>query len=218
MEKQDEAGMMKPKKIKLAILDDSEIFRTGLCCILSKVDDFEITSCLDFKSEETPDFSEVPDVVLFHAAVKDTECHAQALNKAHKAAPLAKVLLISEFADVGYLSKISLSSCDGYVLRDVSEKALVRAIRNISTEVFVFDRNVISKFLQVNSRENRFGNELSPREFRMVRMVADGMTNGNIASELGLAPGTVKNIISGLLTRFDYRKRSQLVNLLNEAS
>jgi DNA-binding NarL/FixJ family response regulator len=207
-----------PEKIKLAVIDDCVIFSAGLCSVLSKVDDLMITSCHDFKSEETPGFPEPPDVILIHTIMKDLEHHAKVLEHVQKMAPLAKMLLISEFTDIEYLSKILLLGCDGYVLRDVSEKALVRAIRNMSAEIFVLDRGVINKFLQPRRRENPVEDvgELSSRELRVIRMVADGMTNGKMASELGLATGTVKNIVSGLLTRFGYRKRSQLVNLLNE--
>ena len=210
--------MEKTEKTKLAIIDDCVVFRTGLGCILSKVADFEIIMCQDFKSEEDLDFPDLPDVILTHATVKEVEYQAKIISKAKKAAPLARVLLISEFSDTDYLVKILMSGCDGYVLRDVSEKALIRAITNISTNIFVFDRNAIGKFLQSHKRDKRLGSvkDLSSREISVVEMVAEGMTNEKIASELNLATGTVKNIISGLLSRFGYQKRHQLMNLLNE--
>ena len=211
-------SMKNTEKTKLAIIDDCVIFRTGLDCILSKVPDFEIIMCRDFRSGEDIDFSDPPDVILTHTTVKDVECQARILSKAKKAAPLAKVLLISEFSDTDYLVKILMSGCDGYVLRDVSEEALLRAITNVSAEIFVLDRNAIGKILRSHRRDKYIGSakDLSSRETRVVEMVAEGMTNGKIASELSLASGTVKNIVSGLLLRFGYQKRSQLVNLLNE--
>ena len=211
--------MEKTEKTKLAIIDDCVIFRTGLRCILSEVPNFEIIACGDFNSGENIDFSEAPDVILLHSAAKDLELHTETLNMAKKAAPLAKVLLISEFSDMDYLLENLMSGCDGYVLRDVSEKALIRAVTNVSTEIFVLDRNAIVRFLQLHERFNGPGNfrNLSSREKQVVEMVAEGMTNEKIASELELATGTVKNIVSGLLSRFKYRKRSQLVKLLNEA-
>ena len=210
--------MKKTEKTKLAIIDDCVIFRTGLYCILSKIRNFEIIMCRDFKFGEAIDFSEAPDVILTHPSVKDVEVQAKILFKAKKAAPFARVLLISEFNDMEYLLENLMSGCDGYVLRDVSEKALVRAITNISKEIFVFDRNAIARFLQLPKRDGRPGgvNALSSREERVVKMVGDGMTNEKIASELGLAAGTVKNIVSGLLSRFKYHKRSQLIKRLNE--
>ncbi|MDR3265713.1 MAG: response regulator transcription factor [Synergistaceae bacterium] len=209
---------MMPEKIKIAVIDDCVIFRTGLRCVLSNVPGFEIISCGDFEFEETLGFIDPPDVILAHTTVKDVENQTKILIKARTAAPCAKVLLISEFSDMEYLAKILMSGCDGYVLRDVSEKSLVRAITNISTEIFVFERSVISKFLQSRRLDSRLGDagDLSSRESRVIEMIAEGMTNGKIASELCLAVGTVKNIVSGLLLRFGCQKRSQLVNLLTE--
>ena len=207
------------EKTKLAIIDGCVIFRTGLCCILSKVSHFEIIMCRDFKSGENIDPSEPPDVILFHPTAKNLEFQTGILGNARKAAPLAKVLLISDFSDMDYLLENLMSGCDGYVLRDVSEKALIRAITNISKEIFVFDRNAIVKFLQPRGRGSRLKSamHLSDRDARVVEMVAEGMTNMKIAFELGLSSGTVKNIVSGLLLRYGYRKRSQLVKLLNES-
>ena len=211
--------MQKTEKTKLAIVDDCVIFRTGLRCILSEIPNFEIIMCRDFNSGENIAFSEPPDVILIHSTTKDLEFQAEMLNRAKEAAPLAKVLLISEFSDMDYLLENLMSGCDGYVLRDVSENALIRAVTNVSTEIFVFDRNAIGKFLQMHGRGSSLGSarKLSSREMRVVEMVSEGMTNEKIASELELATGTVKNIVSDLLSRFKYQKRSQLVKLLNEA-
>jgi DNA-binding NarL/FixJ family response regulator len=223
--------MPRNDKIKLTIIDDCVIFRTGLFLILSKNDAFKILNCSDFQSSSfwverkggLPE-DDVPDVILAHTTVKDITYQNKTVERAKKAAPKAKVLLISEFSDMDYLVKILMSSCDGYVLRDVSEQALVRAIKNVNSEIFVFDRGVIEKFLkfpksggQVFGQSESLKSELSERENKVIAMVAEGMTNRTIAAELGLAAGTVKNMISDMLARFGFKKRSQLVTLLAEA-
>ena len=166
--------MEKTEKTKLAIIDDCMIFRTGLRCILSEVPHFEIIMCRDFKSEENIDFSEPPDVIVIHSTAKDLEFQAEMLNKAKEAAPLVKVLLVSEFSDMDYLLESLMSGCDGYVLRDVSEKTLVRAITNISKDIFVLDRNAIAGFFQLRKRSDRLeeAKALSTREARIVELVA----------------------------------------------
>lgn len=209
--------MPQSEKTKLAIFDNCEIFRTGLQCILSKVHDFEIISCFDFKAGEIHALSETPDVILTHTTVCDIQYQIEILRELRKFAPLAKSLLISEFSDVDYLAKILLSGCDGYVLRDVSKNALVRAIRNVNRELFVFDRNVVGQFLQFHKRTGH-SDMLSPRETRIIELISEGLTSRSIASELGLATGTVKNMISVLLLRFGFQKRTQLVTLMHEAN
>jgi DNA-binding NarL/FixJ family response regulator len=211
-------NISKPEKLRLAVFDDCEIFRAGLFCVLSDAPDLEITVCSGFDAGETCVTPEGTDVILFHSAGRDVKYQAETLDKVKKSVPLAKTLLISEFSDVDYLVKMLILGCDGYVLKDVSKKALIRAIMNVSTEIFVFDRNLVARFLQSRKNDDYVvdAGKLAPREIKIIEMIARGMTNAAIASELGLALGTLKNIISALLLRFGFQKRSQLVLLLND--
>ena len=74
---------------------------------------------------------------------------------------------------------------------------------------------MIAKILQLNDRGGRrLPTVIDTRETRIIGLISRGLTNGEIASELDLATGTVRNIISGMMLRYDCRKRTQLVSLL----
>jgi DNA-binding NarL/FixJ family response regulator len=204
------------KRLKLFVIDDSDIFRAGLAAVLGREeDDFDLSGC-GKPSDETEALCAAasPDVLVIHSSAREMDTHFEIAGRLKGRAEGLRVLIIVEFTDIDYLMKIAASGCDGYVHSGISERALVRIIRNLGNDVYIFDRAVIDKMIFLNDKRRSGRTEFSPRERRIVEMLAEGENNAAIAKELNLSAGTVKNIISDMLKRYRYRKRSQLVSAL----
>ena len=119
------------------------------------------------------------------------------------------------------LLKAAASGCDGYVHSGISGSTLAKVIRNLGNDICIFDRTVIDKLLHLGTnrlrkeRRTREAENLSPRERKIAELLADGKTNAAIGKELELAAGTVKNIISAMMKRHHFQRRTQLVNMLS---
>jgi DNA-binding NarL/FixJ family response regulator len=204
------------EKIKLFIIDDSEIFRVGLAEILRQEEAFALSGCGE-NSDETEKLciSAAPDVLLLHASLREVGEYLQVADRVKKKVRNVRILVISEFADVDYLLQIVASGCDGYVHANISGRSLKRVVRNLGSDLCIFDRTIIDKLLTLgDTRRGSIQVEFSSRERKVVEMLAEGKSNSDIGKELEFAPGAVKNIIARMLNRGHFKNRAQLVNEL----
>ncbi|MDR1622337.1 MAG: response regulator transcription factor [Synergistaceae bacterium] len=203
-------------KIKLFIMDDSDIFRAGLAEILRQEEEFELSGCGEHSDEaEKLCVAVTPTVLLMHASMREADKYFQIAERIKEKAPNVRILVISEFTEVDYLLKIIASGCDGYVHGGISGRTLKRVIRNLGNDFCIFDQTVINKLLLLkDGRREGVRVEFSSRERKIIELLAEGKGNSDIGKELGLAPGTVKNIISGMLHRCCFKSKAQLVNVL----
>jgi DNA-binding NarL/FixJ family response regulator len=203
------------KKLKLFIMDNSDIFRRGLAEILRQEENFELSGCGEPSDEaEGLCAAAAPDVLLMHASTREVDKQLQIADRIKKKSEGTRVLVIAEFADVDYLLKIAASGCDGYVQSGISGRSLVKVIRNLGDDVCIFDRAVIDRLLLLEDERRVRQVEFSPRERRIVEMMAEGKSNAAIGQYLELSSGTVKNIVSDMLKRHRFKNRAQLVNAL----
>jgi DNA-binding NarL/FixJ family response regulator len=205
------------RKLKLFIMDDSDIFRAGLIEILKEEEAFELSEGEDdLEAMEERCIAAAPDVLIVHSSTRDVNKQLQVANRVKKKAEGTRVLVITEFADIDYLLTITASGCDGYVHSGVSGRSLVKIIQKLGNDVYVFDRVVIDKLLLLeDERRTSRRVEFLPRERKLVEMLAEGKNNAAIGKELNLSTGTVKNIISDMLKRYHFKNRAQLVNALS---
>ncbi|MDR2175271.1 MAG: response regulator transcription factor [Synergistaceae bacterium] len=210
------------KKLKLFIMDDSDIFRAGLVEILKQEEleeedrAFDLCGCGEHSDEaEELCMAAAPDVLLVHASTRETDKHLQIAGRVKKRAEGTRILAIAEFSDFDYLLKIVASGCDGYVHSSIPGRSLTKILRNLGNDVCIFDRMVIEKLLLLEDERRSAGRmDFSPRERRIAEMLAEGKNNAVIGKELKLSAGTVKNLISDLLKRHHFKSRAQLVSVL----
>ena len=205
------------EKLKLFVIDDSDIFRAGLCEILrAEEEDFELSGCGEPSDEvERLCMASAPNVLLLHASTGEIDKLLQRADRIRKKTEDIRILLIVEFSDIGYLLKIAASGCDGYVYSGISGRSLVKVIRKLGNDVYIFDRAIVNKLLSLeDERRTAKGAAFSPRERKIVEMLAEGKNNAAIGKELELSAGTVKNIISDMLKQYRFKNRVQLINAL----
>lgn len=122
--------------------------------------------------------------------------------------PEANILLITTFKDEEYIHDALKIGCKGYLLKD-NFSGIIPAIKAVEAGNMVFDSEIVSN-MSFKSRGNIM-TDLSKREQDILALVAEGFNNKEIAEELYLSEGTVRNYISQLLTKLELRDRTQLV-------
>lgn len=206
--------------IKILIVDDQSLFREALITLLNSEPEFEIVGDASNGEEALRMvLQHNPDVVLMDLrmpimdGVESTRRIVQ-MNKNNK------VIILTTFDDDENVFDGLRAGAVGYLLKDVSSEKLTEAIRAASQgEYFLVPSvtaKVVSEFSRISkpaprSQENFLPDPLSPREIEIIRLVATGASNKEIAEKLVISEGTVKNHLSSILSKLSVRDRMQAV-------
>ena len=202
------------RPIRLLIVDDHKVVRLGLRTLLGRHDDIEVVGeagTVAAAIEETARLQ--PIVVLMDVRLPDGNGF-EACRRIRKAQPDTRVLFLTSFADEEIVLESIDAGGDGYLLKEIDDESLVRAIRSVAAGQSILDPAVTSRVLErVKNPEALAGKDrfemLSPQERRVLALVAEGKTNKEIGTALGLSDKTVKNYLSNILEKLQVTRRSQ---------
>lgn len=147
-----------------------------------------------------------PDIVLMDIRMNDMT-GIDATKEILKIDPDAKILLITTFQDDEYIREALSLGCRGYILKQNID-SIIPSINAVYSGNMVFDSKIVSSIKRY--REKDIDGQLSDRELDILTLVADGLNNKEIANELYLSEGTVRNYISTMLDKLSLRDRTQL--------
>ena len=204
--------------IRVALVDDQAIVRAGLARILSPADGFEvIAECADGRQalDELPALS--PDVVLMDIRMPVLDGIAATAGLREQAESSA-VLVLTTFGEDEVLWGALEAGAAGFVLKDSSAEDLIAAVRAVAGGAAWFDPAVTPRILEHYRRQVApAGREaarlelLSEREREVLRLIARGATNGEIAATLYIAEATVKTHIGSIFGKLGVRDRSAAI-------
>ena len=199
-------------KIKVGIVDDHPLLRQGVAATMGRVEDFEVVEqggCADEAREISARCQ--PDVLLMDVNMPgDTFAAVRAISKAQ---PKVKVLMltVSESEDDAYSALEG--GAQGYVLKGVSGPELIQAIRTVAKgETFITPAvatRLLSNFRKHKTEQR--GVDLTHREEQIIREVANGLTNREVAAKLGLSEKTVKYYMTNVMQKLHARNRVEAV-------
>ena len=152
-----------------------------------------------------------PDVLLMDIRMEDMN-GLEAGEKIISDHPDAKILLLTTFLDDEYINKALKLGVKGYVLKQDC-KGLPSTVRAIYEGQTVFGGKVVEKLPDIMNRKEKFDYEahgITDKEKQMIELVADGLSNKEIASKMFLGEGTVRNMMSSVLDKLGLRDRTQL--------
>ena len=154
-----------------------------------------------------------PDLVLMDVRLPDGNGF-EACREIRKLLPEVRVLFLTSFADEQIVIDSIDAGADGYLLKEIDEPTLVRAIRDVASGQSILDPAITRRVLErartpsAAAAPDRW-KSLSPQERRVLALVAEGKTNKEIAMALGLSDKTVKNYLSNVLEKLGMTRRSQ---------
>ena len=206
------------EKIKVMLVDDEQLIRSGLKIMLESYPDIEVIHQAGNGREAFECCKkEVPDVVLMDIRMPvSTGIEGTKLIK--EAYPEVKIVMVTTFQDTEYIVEAMQYGASGYLLKDSSYEAIYDGIKVALSGKVVMDATVSEKLVMqpkapASSTEktdiSSFG--LTEREIELIRLVSQGLNNKEISEALFLSEGTVKNNISTILSKLALRDRTQLV-------
>jgi DNA-binding NarL/FixJ family response regulator len=202
--------------VRVLLVDDQALFREALAVLLGVQDDIEVVGEAANGAEALRRAAEQrPDVVLMdlRMPVLDGVAAIRRLRVEH---PSVRVIALTTFDDDEDVFAALRAGAVGYLLKDVSAAKLVEAVLAAARDEAVLQPSVAAKVVaqfarlpEPSPRASPLPVPLSERELEVLRLLADGRSNKEIASRLYLAEGTVKNQVSNVLAKLNARDRTQ---------
>ncbi len=194
------------------IVDDDPLVQESLKIILEKDGDIEVVRLCGSGREAVSAFAEAkPDLVLSDIRMEDMD-GLQATSEILKIDPDAKVILLTTFLDDEYINQALKVGAKGYILKQDCA-SLSDAVRAVYGGQTVFGGKIVERLPDLLNRTESFRWEdydITPKEKEIVELVAEGLSNKEIAQKMFLGEGTVRNMISSVLSKLDLRDRTQL--------
>ena len=206
-------------KIKIIIADDSDFVRDGMKIILDVDDDFEVlgTAATGKEAIELAQ-KEAPDIFLMD--IQMPEMDGIEATKIIVERNLGKVLILTTFDDDELVRQALRNGAKGYLIKNHTPEHLKQMIKSVYYGTGVMDENVLNSLAgSAGSPENApasgaaagfDASDYSPREMEIIRAVAEGLSNKEIAGKLFISEGTVKNYITGILAKEGLSHRTAL--------
>ncbi|MFE6282175.1 response regulator [Streptomyces sp. NPDC057877] len=194
--------------VRVLVVDDQRLIRDGIASLLSiRPGIVVVGTAVDGRDAVAKALELGPDVVLMDVRMPGMD-GVEAVAVLHGRAPECKVVMLTTFDDEEYVVQALRAGAHGYLLKDLPAEELATAVRLAHAGVTQLDASV-THHLTAALPVPRPAAVLSPRETDILRLVAQGHTNREIAARLYLSEGTVKNHVSRILTRLALRDRTQ---------
>jgi DNA-binding NarL/FixJ family response regulator len=204
------------KKLRIILADDHTILRQGLNALIDSQPDMEVVAEAANGVEAIEKAKQqMPDVVIMDIGMPEMD-GAQATEFLKRELPQIKILALTVQEDTGYLSQMLKAGASGYVLKRAAADELINAIRIVASGGHYLDPELTARFVTnhlsqqpVESEEKR--PTLSQREQDVMRMIAWGYTNKEIAGTLNISVKTVETYKARLMVKLDLRSRVDIV-------
>ena len=197
--------------VRVLIVDDHSIVREGLHTLLSEEDVIAVVGEAANGAEAITLAQRLsPDVVLMDLVMPEMD-GIQATSRVREVSPDSKVLVLTSFADDQRVRDAIQAGAIGYLLKDVLKPDLLRAIQNAAQGRSTLHPDVQQLLMQQASaaREPKAHDSLTEREMSVLKLIAQGRSNKEIATTLFLTEGTVKGYISTIFDKRGVEDRTQ---------
>jgi DNA-binding NarL/FixJ family response regulator len=217
--------------IRIVLVDDQKLLRQGIQTLLELEDDLRVVGTATNGREALEVVASArPDVVLMDIRMPHMDGVA-ATRELLKTAPGLGVIILTTFDDDEYVFEGLKAGARGYMLKDTSAEEIVAAVRAVAAGAALIQpsiaRKVVAEFSRLAAGQGERGPQAAPghtpdespppaeslteRERAVLRALAAGLSNREIAERLVITEGTVKNHVSSLLAKLGVRDRTQAV-------
>lgn len=199
-------------RIRIVLVDDSELVRMGLRAVLGTERSFEIVgegasvatgiaACAKHK----------PDVALLDLRLPDGTGF-DACREILRLLPDTRVLMLTSVADDTLVDEAIRAGAHGYLLKEINSRGLIQAITDVAAGKSILDPAVtarVMQFMKAGGPAKDVLAGLSPQESRVLALIAQGKTNKEAGNEMNLTEKTVKNYLSNIFEKLHVSRRAQ---------
>jgi DNA-binding NarL/FixJ family response regulator len=217
--------------VRVLIVDDQRLMRDGLASLLQLQEGVAVVGMASNGKEAIDQALTLqPDVILMDVRMPVLDGVA-ATEQIRRQLPDCRILMLTTFSDEAYVLDALKVGASGYLLKDLPARDLAQAVQAVHRGIYQLDPAVVQQLTGQRARGAREAHqsgatsagpaprvsaghtpqpsELTEREVEVLRLIATGATNREIAAELVISEGTVKNHISNILSRLNLRDRTQ---------
>jgi len=196
--------------LRLLIVDDHEIVREGLRALFATVSNVEVVGEAEAAAEAVARaVALAPDVVIMDNRLGD-ESGTTACREIMARLPATRVIILTAYPDEMAAVAALRAGAAGFLLKRTTGDALIQAVKGGASEGVV-DADLLRRLLGASERPS---DRLTDADRHLAELVADGLTNADIAARLGVPAATVKSQVSRLLARLGAANRAEIAALL----
>jgi DNA-binding NarL/FixJ family response regulator len=195
--------------IKVLIVDDHPMILEGINTLIASEADMHVTQlCTNAIETIAAIKSEIPDVALLDINLPDIN-GIELCQKIKNEFPTVKTIALTTFSERSYVNKMLEAGASGYLIKSSTKEEITNAIRQVSKGGMVL--NVAFDFKQTETYKKEHSPVLTPREKEVLKHIADGLTNPQIASALFVSVLTVNSHRKNLLSKFEVSNTAALI-------
>lgn len=207
--------------IKVLIADDQELIRQSLKIVLSANKDIEVVGTVCNGNEVVESVRKYkPDVILMDVRMPEMD-GVQCTKIIKESYPNIKIIVLTTFDDDEYIFNALKYGASGYLLKGVSMDELIKAIHtvvnggaminpDITAKVFKLFSQMAQGDVSIQAGAKKDLNDICDTEWDIIKCIGFGLSNKEIAKKLRLSEGTVRNYLSNILNKLNFRDRTQL--------
>jgi DNA-binding NarL/FixJ family response regulator len=203
----------RPVQLRVMLVDDHAVVRRGLADLLGERPEVTVVAEAGTVKQAIAEAARVrPDVVVMDLRLPDGS-GVEACREIRSQHPETRVLILTSHADQNALFAAVMAGASGYLLKDLDPSGIQEAVITVGRGGSLLDPGMATAVLdrlrkgQASHPADDAFAALSPQEDRILEMIADGMTNAEIATKLSLAEKTVKNYASQIYSKLNVQRR-----------
>jgi DNA-binding NarL/FixJ family response regulator len=199
--------------MKVLIVDDDALIRDSLKILIGIEEDMEVVGTATNAQEALVLCRDSqPDIVLMDIrmpvmdGVLGTKLIKSQFNN-------IKVIILTTFKDDEYIKEAIKNGASGYMLKNQSSDSIIESLRTVHMGSMVLEKEVaqsLTSMLKDDKKKQKIKLDITEREWDVLKLVGEGLTNKEIADKLYLSEGTVRNYVTMLLEKLSLRDRTQL--------
>jgi len=199
--------------ISVIIVDDHEIVRKGIRAYLESTSEFRVVAETSSGREAIRLVTEtVPDVVLMDLIMPDMD-GITATREIKKISPRTQIVVLTSFHEDVHIFPALKAGANSYILKDVTMDELADTLQRAARREVTFHSLVAERILRSirgeDSADGLLFTELTGRELEILKLIANAMTNSQIAEHLSISESTVKGYVSNILSKLHLGDRTQ---------
>jgi DNA-binding NarL/FixJ family response regulator len=211
-----------PERLRIVIADDQTVVREGLAMVLDVIPELEVVAAVGDGEQALAAVAEhQPDAILLdlHMPVLDGVGATERLTREH---PEVAVVVLTTYADDETIIAALKAGARGYLTKNADRREISQALHSAATGHTILPPDVTAMLLAGASQQAKpsipveLPDDLTPREAEVLKLLAAGLSNGEVANELFISEHTVKTHINHLFAKTGSRDRAQAIRYAHE--